>query len=162
MRTSLLPPSERKLQLLFSSSWQLGDLLEELLAYTGPAFLVVATFSTGEEFLRRLYRLRKAGQIRQAVLYADVKAAEKTSRLLPMMQSCFEEVCLCRNHCKAMLVEGADAKLCVLTSQNQTRGNRLESYVVLNDSVAYGTAYNALLQTEVFKQWKSTSKNSTT
>lgn len=157
MRTTLQNPTEQKLQVLFSDRWQLSDLLEDLISYMGRAVLVVGTFSTGEEFLRRLHTLRTRGLVRSAVLYCDMRAAEKTSRLQPLLRSCFEDVNLCRNHSKVLLLGTPKGNVCVLTSQNMTRGNRMESYIVMLDEHAFGTAYNALLRMEVFKQWKSTS-----
>ena len=157
MKTSLQDPFLKPLQVLFSNRLQLGDVLEDLLSFTGPATLAIGTFSTGEEFLRRLFSLRNRGLVHSAVLYCDIKAAEKTARLQPMLRSCFEEVNLCRNHSKVLLIHTAKGNVCVLTSQNMTRGNRMESYEIVNDENVYGTAYNALLQMEVFEQWKGTS-----
>lgn len=154
MNTSLQDPFLHPLQVLFSDRWQLGDLLEDLLSYTGPAAIAIGTFSTGEEFLRRLLALRTRGLVRSSVLYCDMRAAEKTSRLQPMLRICFEEVNLCRNHSKVLLLRTAKGNVCVLTSQNMTRGNRMESYEIVRDEHVYGTAYNALLQMEVYSQWK--------
>jgi len=120
------------LQVFMSDRVQLGDVLARLLEFTGPARLTVSTFSCGEEFLTRLFRLKQKGLVLFATLYADMKAAEKTARINPMMKGVYDEVFLCANHSKVMLLEGTVMTVCVLSSQNQTRGNRMESYVVLH------------------------------
>lgn len=119
--------------MFLSDRRQLGDILEEILHYTGPAVLQVTTFSTGEEFLRRLLRIRQTGMIRAAHLMTDFRGAEKTARLMPMLANAFDSVKLCRIHAKLMIVEGEQCSCVVLTSQNQTRGNRVESYVISSD-----------------------------
>lgn len=121
------------MQVLLSAEMQLGDVLEKLLHFTGPAALTVSTFSTGEEFLNRLHRLRKQKLVLSAILYCDMKAAEKTAHLNPLMRTVYDEINLTRIHAKVMLIRGEQSSVIVLTSQNQTRGNRMESYQIIND-----------------------------
>lgn len=94
--------------------------------------------------------------IRHAVLYCDIKAAEKTSRLKNMMQECFEEINLCKNHSKIMLVLGEKKKIAVITSQNMTRGNRLESYVICDDQSIIAYLQQKLDEIKTFKNGKTT------
>jgi len=131
-RPFLLPPAERPLQVILTDAWQLGDVLACLLAHVGLASVAVSTFSTGEEFLRRLARLRQEGMVTDATLYLDHKAAEKTARVLPMVRRAFDGVRFCAIHAKVMVLRGQGGAASVLTSQNQTRGNRMESYVVID------------------------------
>lgn len=123
-------PREHRVQVALTASWQLGHVVERLLSYTGPASLTVSTYSVGEEFLRRLIRLRQNSLLRSAELYCDLKAAEKTASLRLMMRSAYDCVHLCQNHSKVAVIQG-ELPVVVLTSQNQTRGNRLENYTIL-------------------------------
>ena len=85
-----------------------------------------------EDVLRRCHlpRLRQGGLLRSAELYCDLKAAEKTASLRLMMRSAYDKVHLCQNHSKVAVIQG-ELPVVVLTSQNQTRGNRLENYTIL-------------------------------
>ena len=135
-KPTIYDPRERKVQVILTDTFQLGYVLEHLLAFTGAARITVSTYSTGEEFLRKLIALRHKGIIRSAHLFSDFKAAEKTARVNPMLRSTYDEVRFCQNHSKVMVIEG-DITVVVPSSQNQTRGNRLESYTsLLGDKVA--------------------------
>lgn len=137
------------MQVFMSDRIQLGDVLARLLDYTGKAKLTVSTFSCGEEFLMRLFRLRKKGMVTEATLYADMKAAEKTARINSMMKSVYDKVFLCANHSKVMIIEGEQLTVCVLASQNQTRGNRMESYVIVHSEQVKDLVLDAFNQMKV-------------
>ena len=81
----LKPISDMPLQAYLDNRLQLFDVLEFILLQTGPAKVYVSTFSTSEEFLRRLFSLRKRELILHAVLMADLKAAKKTVNLSTFM-----------------------------------------------------------------------------
>lgn len=133
----ILDPLTRPVQVILTDAFQLGFVLETLLVFTGAADITVSTYSTGEEFLRKLIALRGKGVIRHATLYTDIKAAEKTARINPMLRAAYDDVRFCENHSKVMVLAGDRCAVVVISSQNQTRGNRLENYAILrNDAVA--------------------------
>jgi hypothetical protein len=47
-----------------------------------------------------------------------------------MLRTSYDEVRFCPNHSKVMVIEG-DFPVVVISSQNQTRGNRLENYAIV-------------------------------
>lgn len=147
-------PLTAPLQVFMSDHMQLGDVLAALLEFTGPARLTVSTFSCGEEFLTRLFRLKRKGLVLFASLYADMKAAEKTARISPMMKSVYDEVFLCANHSKVMIIESGRMTVCVLSSQNQTRGNRMESYVILHSAEVARTLKETFAQLKAACLWR--------
>ena len=124
----LKPLSDVPLQAYLDNRLQLFDVLESILSQTGPAN--VSTFSTSEEFLRRLFSLRKRQLILHSVLMADLKAAKKTVNLYTFMSSVFDDVYLTENHSKVLLIENDRWMVTVVTSQNQTRGNRTECAMI--------------------------------
>lgn len=134
-KPTIYDPRERQVQVILTDTFQLGFVLESLLAFTGEADITVSTYSTGEEFLRKLLALRRKGIVRSAQLFTDFKAAEKTARVNPILRAAYDEVRFCQNHSKVMVIEGSFPAL-VLSSQNQTRGNRLENYAILQSREA--------------------------
>ena len=96
------------------------------------------TASNGEEFLRKLIMLRNHGLISESILYCDTKAAEKNAKMHPLLKSAYDKINFCDNHSKVLVIEGA-FPVVLLASQNQTRGNRLENYVIIQskDTAAY-------------------------
>lgn len=130
--------SERRTQAYFSNKVQLADLIEWVLEQTGPCSLEISTFSTSESFLRRLYRLKQAGKVLKCRLIADVRAAKKTASLYTFMKSVFDEIYLCQNHSKVVLLRPVNEAgvVAIVTSQNQTRGDRYEAGVITSDGFA--------------------------
>ena len=152
-KPSIHNPNGEPLQAFLTDTLQLGDVLEQLLHFAGPSRLVVSTFSTGEEFVRRLLRLRREGLITQASVYLDMKAAEKTARTNPILRSAFDAVHLTRNHSKVLLIAGEQQRIVVLTSQNQTRGNRIESYCIMHNDALYLHFSDFFKNLQTYQPW---------
>lgn len=127
---SLVPLSDEACQAYFSNRVQLGDLMEWVLKQIGPSHVEISTFSTSEEFIRRVVRLKDQGQVLSCSLYCDIRAARKTLTIYSFIKSVFDEVYLCQNHSKVILFRGSTKKVVVITSQNQTRGDRFECGVI--------------------------------
>lgn len=51
------PISGTPLQAYLDNRIQLFDIIEKILSETGPAEIYISTFSTSEEFLRRIFKL---------------------------------------------------------------------------------------------------------
>lgn len=133
----LKPLSDVPLQAYLDNRIQLFDVIEKILAETGPADVYISTFSTSEEFLRRIYKLKKKKRINRAVMLADLKASRKTVNLYTFISNVFDEVYLAENHSKVILIQNAQWSVSICTSQNQTRGNRTESGMITTDPVIY-------------------------
>ena len=141
----------RPLQAYFSNTVQLADVITSILEHIGASEIVISTFSTSEEFLRRIWRLRKEGLITSASLFCDLKAARKTVHLYKFITSIFESVYLAENHSKVVLLGNNSYKVAVVTSQNQTRGNRFECGIISSSP----ELYNQLAQGFALMQDKS-------
>ena len=50
-------------QTYFSNVVQLMDVVDWILDQTGPADIMISTFSTSEEFIRRLWRMKARGRV---------------------------------------------------------------------------------------------------
>ena len=79
-KPTIYDPRERKVQVILTDTFQLGYVLEHLLAFTGTARITVSTYSTGEEFLRKLIALRHKGLVRSAHLFSDFKTLQGYAR----------------------------------------------------------------------------------
>lgn len=129
----LMPLAQCVLQPYFSNGIQLADVIEWIIAQTGPVDIAISTFSTSEEFLRRLARLKSRGEISGCSLFCDLRAARKTMALYHFIKSVFERVHLCENHSKVVILSNPLHRVAVVTSQNQTRGDRYEAGVITTD-----------------------------
>ena len=119
-------------------------LLNWILQQTGRADVYVSTFSTSEAFLNGFFNLRKKNLIGHSVLLADLKASRKTLHLYRLMQSCFDSVYLGMNHSKIVLVQNDSHLVSVISSQNQTYGDRAECTMVTTDQMAFYDLYSGM------------------
>lgn len=140
-----LPLKEHPLQTFLGPGLQLADIIGWGLEQIGPADVFVSTFSTSEEFLRRFYRIRSQGYVKSSVLLIDLKATRKTLNLYRFISSVFDCCYLAENHSKVVLMRSSSACLCLVTSQNQTQGDRTECYVLSTSPEIYSTLHNQFL-----------------
>ncbi len=119
-------------------------LLGWILEQTGCADVYVSTFSTSDAFLSGFLRLKRRRLVNHSVLVADLKAAEKTVRLYQLMQNCFDNVYLAMNHSNIMLVQNKRYKVSVISSQNQTYGDRAECTMITTDQQSFIDLYTGL------------------
>ncbi|WP_272712336.1 C4-dicarboxylate ABC transporter [Bacteroides ovatus] len=131
------PLSSTPLQAYLDNRIQLFDVIEKILSETGPAEIYISTFSTSEEFLRQIFRLRKKGMITKATMLTDLKASRKTVNLYTFISNVFDNVYLAENHSKVILIRNSKWMVSICTSQNQTRGNRTESGMITTDPRVY-------------------------
>ncbi len=147
MKTALAPLRDNPIQAYCDNSTQLADVVDFILSDIGGAdFVVVTTYSTSEEFLRRMDIMKSKGKIKRSVLLADLKAAYKTLQLNALIKNTFDEVYLTENHSKVILVSGGGLHVSVCTSQNQTRGNRLEAGMITTDRDIFAKLHSSILK----------------
>lgn len=142
----LKPLSTAPLQAYVDNRIQLFDVIEKILKETGPAEIYISTFSTSEEFLRRIYKFRSSKLITRAVMLTDLKASKKTMNLYRFVSMVFDQVYLGENHSKVILIHNDKWTVSVCTSQNQTRGNRVESGMISTDRIIYNSLFVSLSQ----------------
>lgn len=138
----LRPLDDMPNQAYLTNELQVADILEWILEQVGTSDVYQTTFSISEEFLRRLYFLRKkSGKIRSLTVLLDRKATNKTLNLWQFIRQVVQDAYLADNHSKLLLVESADGlhHVSVITSQNLTRGNRSESSFVSTDINVFNT-----------------------
>lgn len=131
------PVKENPLQAFVTDKFQLFDSLEVILREIGAVDLVITSFSVSEEFIRKIHLFRERGLIRSCSVVIDTKAAAKVSQLLNFAGNVFDNVYLGNNHSKIVLMAGDHVSVSIITSQNLTRGNRMESTVITTDTQTF-------------------------
>lgn len=141
----LKPLSTTPFQAYLSSSLQVADVLEWILNQVGTSEIWQTSFSISEEFLRRLYFIKKKGHIAQLNLVLDHKATNKTLNLWAFMVQVFDRTFLADNHSKVLLVKSeAGDTISVITSQNPTCGNRAESAFISTSPTIFAPLHDQL------------------
>ena len=132
------PLHEVQVQSALTNVIQIADVLEWVLSQVGRSEVWQTSFSISEEFLRRLYFITRDGSASAIHLVLDFKATNKTLSLWTFIEQVITTTHLADNHSKVLLVESeAGDKVSIITSQNLTRGNRNESYIITTDGVVF-------------------------
>lgn len=126
----LKPVTEKPVQIYMANDIQVADMVEWALEQAGEADVDITSFSISEEFLRRIFFIRRSYKVRRLRLMLDFKATNKTLALWPFIRQTIEQCYLANNHSKFILVCGDSVKIAIVTSQNMTRGNRYEAATV--------------------------------
>lgn len=133
----LRPLADVPTQAYLSNVLQVADVLRWILDQTGPAHVQMTSFSISEEFLRRIFFIRKEGLISSLDIVLDFKATNKTLILWPFIAQTVEHCYLADNHSKILLVRNDSWSVSVVMSQNLTRGNRFESGFITTDRAIF-------------------------
>ena len=132
------PLSDAPLQSALSNEVQIADILEWVLQQVGTAEVWQTSFSISEEFLRRLYFITRNGSASAIHLVLDFKATNKTLSLWTFIEQVISTTHLADNHSKVLLIQAqSGTKVSIITSQNLTRGNRNESYIITTDDAVF-------------------------
>ena len=125
------PLSECTVQSALTNEVQIADILEWVLKQVGTSEVWQTSFSISEEFLRRLYFITRDGSASAIHLVLDFKATNKTLSLWCFIDQVISSTFLADNHSKILLIHSENGdKVSIITSQNLTRGNRNESYII--------------------------------
>ncbi len=116
---------------------QLHHILLDVLQQVGEADVFISSFTVAEEFIRKLYKLKQENKIRSLNLLIDLRSAKKTLHLSNFLMNVCDDVFLANNHSKIILVKSANYFVSIVTSQNQTRGNRFEAGMICTDKAVY-------------------------
>lgn len=142
----LRPLKDAPFQAYLSNAVQVADILEWVLEQTGTAEVWQTSFSISEEFLRRLFFLKKKRPISRFNLLLDHKATNKTVKLWGFIVQVIDRTFLADNHSKILLVKSANGDtVSVVTSQNLTRGNRAESAFISTSPEIFANLHASVL-----------------
>ena len=142
----LRPLKDAPFQAYLSNAVQVADILEWVLEQTGTAEVWQTSFSISEEFLRRLFFLKKKRPISRFNLLLDHKATNKTVKLWSFIVQVVDRTFLADNHSKILLGKSAGGDtVSVVTSQNLTRGSRAESAFVSTSPEIFANLHASVL-----------------
>lgn len=140
----LSPLADKGYQAYLNNTLQVADVLKWVLTQTGPADVQMSSFSISEEFLRRIFFIKKEGFVRSLDIVLDFKATNKTLKLWPFIAQTVQNCYLSDNHSKILLVSNENWKVAVVMSQNLTRGNRYESGFITTDHSVFDSLHRQL------------------
>lgn len=112
----------------------------------GPVRIIQTSFSIAEEYLRRIFLIKEQHNVQHLEIILDHKATQKTMLIWNFVRNVADEVYLCSNHSKVILISDNRTNVSVITSQNLTRGNRNESIFITTDNDIFVSLFNQIDQ----------------
>lgn len=113
-------------QYFSKGSFNCLDALKKMLAYTGPAKVIIATWKINEEAARALLRMKEEKQITWLVGLIDFRMRSMDPQVFQLVQGVFDALVLSPCHAKVTVVTGAENSAVLLTSANYTNNPRWE------------------------------------
>ena len=120
---------------LTMGQWSLIDLLHSILKKTGPANVVIATWSAGIKDAHQVAWMRETGLIRNIRLLIDYSYQRRQPGYAVGVEELFgKENIRCSNlHAKYMTIKNDDWKISVMTSMNLNANKKTEIFQIIDD-----------------------------
>lgn len=121
---------------LTNGSWSLIDLISHVLATTGPADLVLSTWTAAGADMGFAYELMRNGAIRSALWVLDFSFPSRQPAYHAALVERFgaEHVRLCKSHAKFVLIQNERWNIAIRSSMNLNLNRRMETWELSDDA----------------------------
>lgn len=113
--------------------WSMHDLLRHLLTQTGPAKVIIATWSISSEGAKTLIKLADTGHITNLNAIFDWRIKIRCPEALQLARLNFTNIRLTSCHAKVTLIRNQEYNICICSSANYTNNPRIEAGVIHDD-----------------------------
>lgn len=129
-----------RVYILTFGQFSLMDAILEVLRQTGPADVVIATWTAANADLRATAEAVKNSQIRSMRWIVDRSFVSRQPKYCATMRELFGDDCIrtARSHCKFVLIENDAWKVVIQTSMNLNHNARLENIEISDDPELFG------------------------
>lgn len=120
---------------LFAGQFSLISIIEHLLSQTGPAEVVVGTWTAGAGEINSAYRLLRDGRVQSLKFVIDFSFQSRQPSYCKALRERFGDECIrvTKNHAKFVLILNDTWKLVLRTSANLNENRRLENFEISDD-----------------------------
>jgi len=125
------------------ANFNLVRLILHLMKFTGPAHLLMTSYSFSQDSIEKLSRQLKAGEILSLKVLIDHRVKVMSPKPFQMLSSCFDYRCTSL-HAKVALIWNDQYRISVVTSQNATDNPKLERGIIHTDSEIFDFDYKIL------------------
>ena len=141
---------------LTRGQWSLIDLVEHVLVSTGPADLVISTWTAAGADIEYALRLTRDGRVRSIQWLVDSSFPVRQPGYCRAMRDRFGDECIrvTQNHAKFVLIGNDEWNVVLRTSMNLNENKRLESWELSDDAELYG--YLSDVVADIFSAEKTT------
>ena len=125
---------------LTGGQWSLIDLIIHCLEATGPADVVVSTWTAASADIGFAFDLLRSGQIRSLRFLVDFSFPARQPAYCAALRERFgdDAIRVCKNHAKFVLIRAGQWNLVIRTSMNVNLNRRMESFEISDDAALAG------------------------
>ena len=125
------------------ANFNLVRLILHILEQTGPAHLLMTSYSFSQKSVESLLNKKNKGQLLSVRLLVDNRVKVMSPKPFQMLSNSFEYKCL-SVHAKVALIYNDNIKISIVTSQNATDNPKLERGTIYTDPEIFNFDYNVL------------------
>lgn len=129
-----------------SGRWSMSDLLIYILRQTGPADVLVASWSISEIAMRQILNHHQQGLIKSISFLLDPRVKVRNPKPLQLLAANFPYR-LFRCHAKVTLIKSKDHCISIVSSANMTQNPRIERGVIFPYKEIYDFDHKWLYET---------------
>ena len=124
---------------LCRGQYSLIDLIEHVLTFTGPAEIVISTWTAAGADIDYALRLTKDGRVLSVLWLVDSSFPVRQPGYCRAMRERFGDAAIrvTQNHAKFVLIGNDEWRITLRTSMNLNENKRLESWEVSDDAALY-------------------------
>jgi hypothetical protein len=121
---------ENEWQIYLTNDTSLHKIIRKILEKTGPARIMFSTFSICDEAICSLKNMKDAGLITELKCVVDFSIRKSRMDLANFLLNISDQVSLCSNHTKIILISNENFNVTLITSANLTENKRYEVGVI--------------------------------
>lgn len=125
------------------ANFNLVRLILYVLEQTGPAHLMMTSYSFSQKSIESLLNRKSKGQLLSVRLLVDNRVKVMSPKPFQMLSNSFDYKCI-SVHAKVALIYNDDFKISIVTSQNATDNPKLERGTIYTDTEVFNFDFNVL------------------
>lgn len=147
LRNDVGPITQNQIKPFFSEGlWSMHDLMLYLLEITGPAKVLLSTFSISEAAIRSINLAIEKGFITEIHCLFDHTIRKHKLGLLFFASNIVSDIAITSNHSKLILIENDEWNISVVGSANMTPNPRKEAGVIFTTASTFDFYHSHLVK----------------
>jgi len=122
------------------------QLIEHLLEQTGPAKVVLSSFSITEVAIRTFQRLMEQGTIQSLACLFDFTVRRHKLGLLFFARNVISQISIAKCHAKVVLIYNGKHYVTVVSSANLNINDKMEAGIISTDTAIFDYFYTKLIE----------------
>lgn len=125
------------------ANFNLVRLIAHLLKFTGPAHLLMTSYSFSQKSVETMLAHKNTGLLMSVRILTDNRVKSMSPKPYQMLKESFDTRCI-SVHSKVALISNTDWHLSVITSQNATDNPKLERGIIFTDPEVFDFDFKIL------------------